>query len=54
MLAPAVARKTMRQPSSLAERLSPTLVAKKPPAVAPDKHKMSMLTTSLQRVMTLW
>ena len=54
MLALAVARKTMRQPSSLKERLSPMLVAKKPPAMAPDKHEMSMLTVSLQRVMILW
>lgn len=47
MLALAVARKTIRQPSSLKERLSPMLVAKNPPAVAPDKHNMSMLITSL-------
>ena len=43
ILALAVTRKTMRQPSSLEECLSPMLVAKKPPAVAPAKHKRASL-----------
>ena len=43
ILALAVMRKTTRQPSSLKERLSPTLVAKKPPAMAPYKHERAYL-----------
>ena len=43
ILALAVTRKTMRQPSSLKERLSPMLVAKKPPTMAPAKHERACL-----------
>ena len=54
MLALAVTRNTKRQPATMKECLSPTLVAKKPPAVAPAKQEVSMPTTSLWVVLILW
>lgn len=54
MLALAVTRNTKRQPDTRKECLSPTLVAKKPPAVAPAKHKMSMPTAHLRVVLKLY
>ena len=53
MLALAVTRNTKRQPATRKECLSPTLVAKKPPAVAPAKHEMSMFTIHLRVVLKL-
>lgn len=49
ILAQAVTRNTMRQPSSLTECLSPILVAKKPPAVAPAKHESACLLQAFEK-----
>ena len=53
MLALAVTRNTKRQPATMKECLSPTLVAKKPPAVAPANHTLRMPTTSLPVLLKL-
>ena len=54
MLALAVTRNTKRQPATRKVCSSPTLVAKKPPAVAPAKHEMSMPGTQPKVVLKLY